>query len=165
MNVTLEHMTTEDIIDYVRSLDGVLVLTPQEGDGSPEIAWGDAFFYYAPDGVVPRTQPFATVVTKDYPDDTGSRLDRSPGTFRVNIGASSEEFRRWTGRGTREPAPADTDVGVTDTVFAHPVYGRQGWLAVVDPGPRTTTAVRELLASAHARARDRVTRRRPPAAG
>lgn len=157
-------MTIEDIIDYVRSLDGVLVLAPQEGDGSPEIAWGDVFFYYAPDGVVPTTQPFATVVTKDYPDDTGSRLDRSPGTFRVNIGASAEEFRRWTGHGTREPAPA-TDASRTDTVFAHPVYARQGWLAVVDPGPGTTTAVRELLASAHQRARERVRRRQPPAAG
>ena len=42
------------IIDTVRGFDGVLVLAPQPGDGTPEIAWGDAFFYYAPDGLTRR---------------------------------------------------------------------------------------------------------------
>lgn len=158
-------MRLDDIIAHIRSLEGVLVLTPQEGDGTPELAWGDVFAYYAPDGVVPRTQPFATVVTKDYPGEPSSLLDRSPGTFRVNIDVSTEEFRRWTGRSPRDPAPEGTDFTVTDTVLPHPVYSRQGWLCVVAPGPGTAPAVRDLLTIAHGRARDRFRRRRPPAAG
>ena len=86
----------DEVIEHVESLGGVLTLRPQPGDGFPEIAWGDAFLYYAPDGVVPRTQPFATVVTKDHPGDEASRLDR-PGVFRVNVAAGRGEFRRWTG--------------------------------------------------------------------
>jgi hypothetical protein len=158
-------MTTEDIIAHVRSLGGVLVLEPREGDGSPEIAWGDFFFYYAPDGVVPRAQPFATVVTKDYPGEPSSDLGRSPGSFRVNVEASTEEFVRWTGRSPKDPVPDDTDYTVRDTVLPHPWYARQGWLCVVDPGPETAPAVRELLTSAHGRARDRVRRRQAPAGG
>jgi len=73
-------MTIDDIIDQVAALDGVLVLRPQPGDGSPQISWGDVFFYYAPTGEVPRTQPFATIVTKDYPDEPASGPGRSGST-------------------------------------------------------------------------------------
>jgi hypothetical protein len=56
-------------------------------------SWGDLFFYYAPDGVVPTAgQPFATIVTKHYPDDAGSRLAR-PGAFRLNVAAGREAVR------------------------------------------------------------------------
>ena len=151
-------MRIDEIIDFLESLGGVLVLRPTAGDGSPEIAWGDAFVYYAPDGVVPSVQPFATIVTKDYPDDTTSRLDRS-GAFRLNIAAGSSEFRRWTGRGPRDPETEQVDRGEPDVLFAHPVYGELGWLAVVEPGPRTDAAVRELLRAAHALARGRHKRR------
>ena len=90
-------MTIDEIISFVEGLDGVLTLRPGPGDGSPEIAWGDMFFYYAPNEVVPQnTQPFATIVTKDYPGDDKSELDR-PGAFRVNVAAGKEAFVRWTG--------------------------------------------------------------------
>ncbi|GGT01515.1 hypothetical protein GCM10010156_69300 [Planobispora rosea] len=167
----------DEIIGFVDGLDGVLTLRPGPGDGSPEIAWGDTFFYYSPDGVVPTTtQPFATVVTKDYPGDETSRLDR-PGAFRVNVNAGKEAFVRWTGHAPREPATAGTDPtpgsgsdptsgsgsgsgsGSDDTVIAHPVYGTVGWLAVVNPGPRTGEATRELLRTAHGLARARYERR------
>ncbi|WP_067821943.1 DUF6194 family protein [Actinomadura kijaniata] len=152
-------MTMDEIIGFVADLDGVLTLRPGPGDGSPELAWGDAFFYYSPDGVVPTTtQPFATIVTKDYPDDTASRLDR-PGAFRVNIAAGREEFVRWTGHEPRDPAAAAADPGAADTVIAHPVYGGLGWLAVVNPGPRTGETVRELLRTAYRLARSRYERR------
>ena len=63
-------MDLNEIVHAVRALDGVLVLAPDVGSDFPEISWGDFFFYYAPDGEVPlNTQPFATIVTKDYPDD------------------------------------------------------------------------------------------------
>lgn len=50
-------------------------------------------------------------------------------------------------------------VSRADVLFAHPVYGRLGWLAVVNPGPLTTDAVRDLLRSAHRRAAARYERR------
>ncbi|QLY29354.1 DUF6194 family protein [Nocardia huaxiensis] len=149
-------MTVDEIIEFIKGLDGVLAVQPRPGDGTPEIAWGDAFFYYAPDGEIPATQPFATIVTKDYPDDDASRLNR-PGAFRVNIHAGRDAFIRWTGHSPREQATGDPSA--VDTVIAHPVYRSAGWLAVVNPGARTAEAVRELLRSAHDRARARATRK------
>ena len=151
-------MGIDEITEYLEGLGGVLTLQPQPGDGSPEISWGDRFFYYAPDGVVPRTQPFATVVTKDYPGDDGSRLDR-PGAFRLNVAAGSDAFDHWTGRRPREAARAEVDPSEEDTILAHPVYGDLGWLAVVNPGQRTAAPVRELLRSAYDAARARSHRR------
>lgn len=153
-------MTIDEIIDYLTALDGVLTLRPGPGDGSPEISWGDSFFYYAPDGAVPaRTQPFATIVTKNYPGDESSQLDR-PGSFRLNISAGPEAFRTWIGHPARDASSAAGDPSARDTVIAHPVYGTAGWLAVVDPGPRTSAAVRELLGTAHGRARSRTEKAR-----
>ncbi|WP_152365960.1 DUF6194 family protein [Microlunatus speluncae] len=150
-------MSLDELIEFGSELDGVLTLRPGPGDGSPELAWGDVFFYYAPDGVLPpATQPFATIVTKDYPDDAGSRLDR-PGAFRANVAAGREAFRRWTGRAPREPG--SDDPSLEDTVIAHPVYGSLGWLAVVNPGPRTDQTLRELITGAYGLARARVERR------
>ncbi|RZL82774.1 MAG: hypothetical protein EOP32_10000 [Rhodococcus sp. (in: high G+C Gram-positive bacteria)] len=154
-------MTIDDIIDFVEGLDGVLTLRPAPGDGSPEISWGDSFFYYSPDRVVPQaTQPFATIVTKNYPGDESSRLDRE-GAFRVNVHAGKEAFIEAVGHTPREEGPADVDVdaGTPDTVIAHPVYGSAAWLAVIDPGPRTDAVTRELLRRAHALARARYERR------
>ncbi|WP_040870693.1 DUF6194 family protein [Nocardia exalbida] len=151
-------MTIDEIIDFVSALDGVHTLRPGPGDGSPEISWGDTFFYYSPDGVVPKaTQPFATIVTKNYPGDEESRLNR-PDAFRVNIAAGKEAFIRWTGHSPREPSP-DHDPSVTDTVIAHPVYGSAGWLAVVNPAQRTDEPTRELLRTAYDLARSRYERR------
>jgi len=149
----------DEIISFVADLDGVLAVRPGPHDGSPEISWGDTYFFYAPDGAVPpATQPFATIVTKDYPGDESARLDR-PEAFRVNIAAGKESFRHWTGHAPREPAPHDAP-GAADVVQAHPVYGSLGWLAVVNPGRRTDTALRELLRSAHHLARARAERRK-----
>jgi hypothetical protein len=153
------------IIDFVDGLDGVLTQRAQAGDGSPEIAWGDTFFYYAPDGVVPAAQPFATIVTKNYPGDETSRLDR-PGVFRVNVAAGQDTFRRHVGRGPHdpdpEPGPGTVSPDALDAVFAHPVYGSLGWLSVNTPGPATESTVRELLEQAHELARARYERRHDP---
>ncbi|MGK8485407.1 DUF6194 family protein [Nocardia asiatica] len=152
-------MSIDEIIGYVSALDGVLTLRPEPGDGSPEISWGDTFFYYSPNGVVPKaTQPFATIVTKNYPGDKGSHLDR-PDAFRVNIAAGKEAFTRWTGHTPRE-LPPDLDPSVTDTVIPHPVYGSAGWLAVVNPATRTSEQIRDLLDTAYQRARARYHRGR-----
>lgn len=163
LNDTLEHMSLDDIGKFISSLDGVLTLEPQPGDGSPEISWGDLFFYYAPDGVVPRAQPFATIVTKNYPDDERSRLDR-PDTYRVNIAVGAARFRTLIGREPREPVPResetdDVDPSTADVLIAHPVYAGAGWVSVVNPGVHTTPTVHELLRSAHGRAQDTYERR------
>ncbi|SFM74002.1 DUF6194 family protein [Pimelobacter simplex] len=149
-------MSMDQILQTLRSLDGVLELAPGPGSAFPELAWGDHFFYYAPDGRLPeREQPFATVVTKDYPDDTGSALD-PPGRWRLNIHA---------GRGAlaalaSDPDRADpTDHAAADVVLPHPVYGAQGWVAVVNPGERTRSLVARLLRQAHADAVRRTERR------
>ncbi|MFI2780836.1 DUF6194 family protein [Streptomyces sp. ALB3] len=151
-------MTMEEIIAFVERLDGALAVQPGPGDGSPEISWGDTFFFYSPEGGMPKaTQPFATIVTKDQPGDDRSRLDR-PDTFRVNIGAGRSAFIDWTGHAPREPA-VDDDPGMDDAVIAHPVYASLGWVAVVNPGRGTDAAVRELLRNAYHRARARHERR------
>ncbi|WP_063016344.1 DUF6194 family protein [Nocardia niwae] len=151
-------MTIDEIIDFVSALDGVLTLRPGPGDGSPEISWGDTFFYYAPDGVVPKaTQPFATIVTKNYPGDESSRLDR-PNTFRVNIAAGKEAFTHWTGHTPRESSPP-ADPSAVDTVLPHPLYASASWLSVINPGPRTDEPTRALLHTAHTLARSRRPRR------
>ncbi|MEV7868431.1 DUF6194 family protein [Streptomyces sp. NPDC088124] len=151
-------MTIEEIIAHLEELGGVLVHRPGPGDGSPEISWGDTFVHYAPDGVVPKTaQPFVTIVTKDYPGDETSRLDR-PDTFRVSVAAGKESFTHWTCPAPGTPS-GPGDPSATDTVMAHPVYGPAGWLAVVNPGPRTATALRDLLTTAHRLARARHERR------
>ncbi|WP_439956288.1 DUF6194 family protein [Nocardia mikamii] len=111
-----------------------------------------------PDGVVPRTQPFATIVTKNYPDDESSRLNR-PNTFRLNIFAGKEAFTEVTGHTPRDHAANPADPSIPDTLFPHPVYGAQGWLAVVNPGPRTATTITDLLQRAHHIARTRYERR------
>ncbi|MDI5979429.1 DUF6194 family protein [Amycolatopsis magusensis] len=152
-------MKPDEIIGYVDGLDGVLTVRPGPGDDSPELAWGDTFFFYAPDGVMPaNTQPFATIVTKNYPGDEESRLDR-PDTFRVNVNAGKDNFREWTGHEHREEPAEDVNHSATDTLFAHPVYGSVGWLAVVNPGPRTEAPTRELLRTAYELAKARYQRR------
>lgn len=151
-------MTIEEIIGFVSALEGVLTLRPGPGDGSPEISWGDAFFYYSPDGVVPKTtQPFATIVTKNYPGDESSDLNR-PNMFRVNIAAGKEAFTHWTGHTPRESSTPD-DPSAVDTLLPHPVYASAAWLAVINPGPRTDEPTRTLLQTAYELARTRHQRR------
>jgi hypothetical protein len=155
-------MTIDEIISFLDGLDGVLTLRPEPGDGTPEIAWGDAFFYYSPNGVVPQnTQPFATIVTKNYPGDDTSELDR-PEAFRVNVAAGREAFVHWTGYFPRSSAARTDDPSASDVLIAHPVYGSLGWLAVKNPGERTDQPLQELLHTAYQLARSRYERRARP---
>ena len=157
-------MSMDEVLDVIRSLDGVLVLSPEPGSAFPEVAWGDHFAYYAPDGVVPATQPFATLVTKDYPDDAASRLD-PPGRWRLNVHVGARVFERLVGESPRvyserTDAGSAFDFAAVDVVLPHPVYGSLGWVAVVTPGERTLTLAVGLVRDAHADARRRATRRR-----
>lgn len=159
--------TVEQIIDAVRELDGALVVAPAVGDATvPELAWGDVFFYYAPDGQMPRNvQPYGTIVTKNYPDDATSDLDPA-GRWRVNVHVGRERLAELVGAAEPEPgAPAPgpgapaPGPATADVVQPHPVYGAAGWVSVVNPGPATGDTVLDLLRDAHDAARTRFERR------
>lgn len=144
-------MDRQQIIDHVRSLDGALAVTPEPGSDFPELAWGDSFFFHAPDGRMPeRTQPFGTIVTKDYPEDASSALDSS-GRFRVNIHVGRERAAALV---STDPAPTAVDV-----FRRHPLYGDAGWICVINPAEATGPHVLTLLRDAHAEARARAERR------
>ncbi|GCB88630.1 hypothetical protein SALB_01301 [Streptomyces noursei] len=152
-------MSMEQIIASVQNLDGALVVRPEPGGDFPDLVVGDSFFYYAPDGRMPQTtQPYGTIVTKNYPDDTASDLDR-PGHWRVNVNVDRATFQELL-----DEAPGDLtrprDHTAVDTVLPHPVYGALGWISVVNPGARTTELVERLLSGAHDAARARYLRRR-----
>jgi hypothetical protein len=151
-------MSMDQILETVRSFDGVLELAPGQGSEFPEIAWGDHFFYYSPDGQIPQNvQPYSTIVTKDYPDDRESQLDPDD-RWRLNIHVGNARFTELTGETPRDFSAA-RDFSETDVIMPHPVYGSLGWIAVVNPADRTTTTVVELLRSAHEDERRRVQRR------
>ncbi|OZF05363.1 DUF6194 family protein [Rhodococcoides fascians] len=141
-------MSIQRILSEVETYEGVLDLAPGPGSAHPEISWGDHFFYYAPDGQIPRTrQPFATIVTKNYPGDTGSRLDDTD-RWRLNIHSGADRF-------TEDPSVSD--VGAVDVFLPHPVY--PGWVCVVNPETRSLDTALELLRIAYLADRQRVERR------
>lgn len=148
-------MSMDRILETVGSFDGIFVLAPEAAGPYPEIAWGDSFYYYAPDGEVPANQqPFATIITKDYPGDADSRL--GDGRWRVNIHVGKTLFTTLTGDRV-EPL----DFAEADVILPHPVYGSLGWVSVVNAGERTLPTVLELLQGAYRDARTRAERRSP----
>lgn len=151
-------LTMAQIVETVRSLYGALVVDPAPGDPDvPELAWGDVFFYYAPDGRLPQNiQPYGTIITKNYPDDTSSGLDHAA-RWRVNIRVGREALHELTGPGPVDATAADP--AATDVLVPHPVYGPAGWVCVINPGARTAATVLRLLRDAHQAARTRLERR------
>lgn len=151
-------MTENDIIRLVSALPGVATLTAGPGDGSPEAAWGDTFFFYDPDGTpADRRLPFATIVVKDYKGfDELSELDR-PGVFRLNIAVGRERFQQLIGHppAAHRDHHSAFDHTALDRLLPHPSYAAQGWVCVLNPGERTAEQVRDLLREAHGRAADR----------
>jgi hypothetical protein len=151
-------MSMQQILDFARSFDGVLELAPAADSEYPEIAWGDHFFYFAPDGQLPPGQPYATVITKDYPDDGLSKLDAAD-RWRVNIHVGSARFRELIGEDPDSIGPHD--YSEADRVLPHPVYGSLSWVAIVNPGDTTLHLTEDLLRNAHGDAQHRYERRQP----
>jgi hypothetical protein len=147
-------MTQDEVIEYVtRELEGTLVVVASEENGAPEVAWGDTFFFYDPDDItLPEKRfPYATIVINDYPGfDEASNLKRI-GVYRVNMWVSGETYERQT---SADDVSA-IHYTVLDKVIPHPVYGPQSWLSVLNPGLVTEGKVKDLLAEAHDRARNR----------
>ena len=152
-------MSMQQILAGLRTLDGVLELAPTPGSEHPEISWGDHFFYYAPDGQVPRNrQPYATVVTKNYPDDADSRLE-APDRWRLNIHVGAPAFSELIGYAPGDIDAAALDYSAEDVFNPHPLYGAYGWVCVVNPGSSTLDRAVEALRGAHLDDRRRVERR------
>ena len=155
-------MTEEEIIEFTGNLPGVDVLTASEGNGAPEVAWGHSFFYYDPDRNIAADKrfPFATIVTSDYPGfDEASKLDRD-GVFRLNINVGRRRFEQLFGYPPARHAEheAGFDYTAIDLVIPHPVYAKQAWASIPNPGDVTGGQAKTLLTEAHARA---ATRHRP----
>lgn len=143
-------MDQDAIIQYIAdTFAGIEVLRPTDGPGE-----GDTFFYYDPQRSLDpaHRMPFATIVTKDYGDfDNSSNLNRAD-VFRLNIGVSRDTFRTLVGHAPGEDSTtsAGYDFAALDQLMPHPVYGRQSWVCVLNPGPETFEAVKPLLAEAYA---------------
>lgn len=149
----------EKILSEVRAYDGVLVIAPLPGSDHAEISWGDHFFSYAPDGRVPRNrQPYATIVTKDYPEDAHSRLGAAD-RWRLNIHVGSQVFAELIGYDPAEIDASRVDYGAEDVFIPHPLYGAYGWVCVVNPGAKTLDRALEALHGAHLDDRSCVERR------
>jgi Family of unknown function (DUF6194) len=147
------HMNETDVIDYISGLSGVVAMTASEESAAPEVAWGDFFFYYDPDGTVAQSRelPFATLVIHDYPGwDTESHLDRE-GVFRVNVAIGRSGYERLLGHSPAEHADHrdEFDFTAIDVLLPHPVYAAQGWVSILNPAERTSTQLKQLLDEAH----------------
>jgi hypothetical protein len=151
-------LTQQDVIAFTTGLPEVVAVTASQATGSPEVAWGDTFFFRVAAGVDPlaaRAMPFATIVTKDYPGfDTASDLNR-PGTFRVNAAVGRVVFEQLVGYppAAHTEHVGDWDHTVADRLTPHPVYAAQGWVSVVNPGLTSADALREAIRTAHRRTR------------
>lgn len=151
-------MSMDQLLQTIRRFDGVFELAPTANSPFPEIAWGDHFCYFAPNAQVPqREQPYATIITKNYPDDTLCDLDR-PGRWRLNIHVERSTFIEVVGADPRV-TPTAVDFTAVDTVLPHPVYRTQGWISIINPGTRTLALAVSLLGGAHDAARRRANRR------
>lgn len=149
--------TYDAVISLLQDLPGSTAETIAPGalaaDGKtpvPEIAWGDTFVYYTPDGA-PGVMPYLTVITKNYPDDEQSELDR-PGAFRLNANVGREAFAELIGYAPAEHAAraGEWDYAADGAVIPHPLYAKLGWVSVVNPdaGPEVVGLIER--ARAHA---------------
>jgi Family of unknown function (DUF6194) len=136
-------VNTETISAYlVATFPNVAATLASEETGAPEVAWGDYFFFYGVD----RLHPFATIVTKDYPDfDTASNLNRD-GVYRLNIGLSRETYDLLLAN------ESHADPSAFDVLMPHPIYGRNHWVCILNPSDQTFETVKPLLAEAYNRA-------------
>ncbi|MHC1563640.1 DUF6194 family protein, partial [Actinomycetospora sp. C-140] len=131
-------MDADEIVTLLAAQPGTLIVE----------ANGDVFAVHDPDGTYaerPRNG-WATLVTSDA-HDTASDLDR-PGVFRLNLGLPrARQAEVLDGR----TDPAEHDLTARDVLMPHPVYGRLGWVCVLNP-ESTWPTVRGLIDEAHAHA-------------
>lgn len=152
-------MSVDTILNIIRVFEGVYELAPVSGSEHPEISWGDFFYYYAPDGKTPNNrQPFATIITKNYPGDEGSKLNQDD-RWRLNIHIGSALFTRTLGYTPKDIDPTGVDYSTPGVFFPHPLYGVYGWVSIVNPGFQTIEQANDLLREAHKSDKKRVEKR------
>ena len=66
--------------------------------------------------------------------------------FRVNVGV---------GRSQVPDASGEVDYAAFDVLLPHPIYAKQGWVSIVNPGAATETLLRSMLTDAYERAKAR----------
>jgi hypothetical protein len=112
---------------------------------------GAAFFSLDPEKHWPN---FATIVwTDDF--DQASNLSR-PGVFRLNMGVGRATFERLVVAGTKP------DYTAMDRILPHPVYAKQRWVSILNPGETSVRdVVMPLLTEAHDRLAAQRARSRP----
>lgn len=150
--MTASDQVREALIAFLSGLPETTVQTVVPGertaDGTPlpDVAWGDTFAFHSPDGA-PGVMPFATIVTKNYPGDELSRLDR-PGAFRVNVNVGRTAFAELIGYPPSDHADraGEWDYAADGAVIPHPLYAKLGWVSVVNPAAAADVA--ELLRTA-----------------
>jgi hypothetical protein len=89
---------------------------------------------------------YVTIVTTDDHDEGAPSHLARPGVFRLNIGIGRATFERLVGS---IDAP---DYAALDRVLPHPVYAKQLWISILNPGDATfRDVVLPLIDEAHDR--------------
>ena len=147
-------MTQDEIRQYLGRNAAVFTQVANAADGSPEMAWGDTFFFLYDERGQPRKMPFATIVTKDYVGfDSDSNLNRG-GLYRLNVDVGKRRVEeRWKlNLNEWQSARGQFDFTAMNTIFPHPVYATYGWVSIINPEREFDTEVKSLLDSALERA-------------
>jgi hypothetical protein len=140
-------VTQDDIRMHLGAHSEVLVQIAGTGDGSPEIAWGDTFFYVRNANGEPPKMPFATIVTKDYESfDCDSNLNRG-GLYRLNMDVGKEKLEELFGvkPGELQQNRGKFDFTSVDQLFPHPIYGPNGWVSIINPQVESSGVVNSLM--------------------
>lgn len=145
-------LTQERLREMIGAIPDVAVELAGPKTGAPEIAWGDTFFtnQQSGDGQQGR-MPFATIVTKNYPDfDEVSELDR-PETFGLNLHVGAQYFEGLLGFPPSESSQhvSRFNPAAEGTPMPHPQYARSGWIRIINP-PAAQEVQIEALARAAA---------------
>ncbi|GAB4109911.1 MAG: hypothetical protein Fur005_08420 [Roseiflexaceae bacterium] len=151
-------MNQQEISNFLEELGHVKVLIASEAAGSPEVAWGDSFYYVINAAGESPKMPFATVVINDYPGfDEASQLNRG-GLIRLNIDLGRSQFQQLFGYPPAEHQAHQDEYDYTalNVLFPHPVYAGYGWAAIINPAGVAAEQAKQLLIAAYHRARRKV---------
>jgi len=125
-------------------------------DVVPADSWGERAFFVNPGRLLPRGVYFATVKTRDGPNDAASNLSRD-GVWRLSLGLPRPLYLERFGPPPRRPAKGRTvdgswDFEALDRLEPHPIYAWMGWAAVLSPRSADAHDLPALIEAAHAKA-------------
>ena len=140
-------MTQDEIRRYLGANESVQVQIAASGDGSPEMAWGDTFFYEVDKNGEAKKMPFTTIVIKDYEGYDGDSMLNRGGLYRLNIEVGKEKVEELFGFNPKELGNHRSafDFAVMNQLFPHPLYGPNGWVSIISPTNQSKDTVNALL--------------------